>query len=39
MATLELACVNSYRRYGRTHHQFRRKGFRKVTLRGKCRLR
>ena len=34
MATLKLAYVNSYRRYGRMHHQFRRKGFKK-TLRGK----
>ena len=35
MATLKLAYVNSYRRYGGLHHQFRRKGFRRVTLRGK----
>jgi hypothetical protein len=32
---IKLKHVNSYRRYGRRHYQFRRKGFRKVTLRGK----
>ena len=35
MTSIELKHVNSYRRYGRRHYQFRRKGFRKVTLRGK----
>jgi hypothetical protein len=35
MAEIRIDFVNSYRRNNRWHHQFRRKGCKKVTLRGR----